>query len=147
MKSTKKIKGGVEEGLICSWGSGGTNRSSLCFSPISLSACLPGQPLAHSCCQLAFLQPVLLLGCPGTSCKASAWPRQESDAFDGAAGSPQSSAAGEGGGRGKKTVADFLEPQSPPSPPSRNCSHKSHLPLTESACLLSLPPPTLSRRP
>jgi len=56
-------------------------------------------------------------------------------------------AAGEGAGCGKNPVVDFLEPQSPPSAPSQNCSHKSRLPLTESACLLSLPSPALPSRP
>lgn len=55
--------------------------------------------LAQLLSLLSFLQPVALLWYVGTSCKASAWPWQESDEFNGAAGSWLPAE--------EKTVADF----------------------------------------
>lgn len=44
-------------------------------------------------------------------------------------------------GMEKNQLQIFFEPQNPPSLPSHKCSHKWHLWLTESTCVLWLPPP------
>lgn len=74
---TQKIKVEKKLGLICSLRLWGTICFSLCFSPLSPPASVPGQALAPSCCQFAFLQPFAILQRPGTSWKASAWLGQE----------------------------------------------------------------------